>query len=345
VTFDNFHVRGGIRGWKTTMVIAPLTAPSGDGIVTDEFWLAANGGCYCWIETGHDAGTDPWYADSYYWAARDPSGLLLAHVFGPVLPADIGHDAELSVYETGPSAFNITVSTPSASYTATSTNSFLTDPTAFGEVKMGQELAGTYGAVAGYTSFYGNEEYSGGTWADETSTPSVLIDSPPYGVWTSASQWPPGGLFWTECCINPSASAAPPQPSPRHPVSFPPVRPPTGLAAVRVSRPGQVPGFTAAEAQAYAIAHTPGTTVVRGRQVARTTFLTAAQLTVALRGAATGLPADTPVCYVVLNGRFSFVGPPLPGHKQAVLHFPYALDVFDARTGNVLMSGYQPSLN
>ena len=44
----------------------------------------------------------------------------------------------------------------------TSTNSYLSDPMAFGEAQVGQELAGTEGAVAGYTNSYNFMEYSAG---------------------------------------------------------------------------------------------------------------------------------------------------------------------------------------
>ena len=209
---------------------------------------------------------------------------------------------------------------------------------------MGQELAGSTGAVADYATFVDNKEYSGGQWAYETGGNVTAPGGPPYGDWTPASQWPPGGLFWTECCISPSSPSSP-APAPtsgphsKLPISLP-VRPPSGVPAIRISRSGQTPGFTAVQAQAYAIAHTPGITTTKGEQVAETMFITATQLSAKLGGAATGLPADMPVCFVLLNGRFFAENPAGPGGKLKTFHFMHAYMAFDARTGALLMTGY-----
>jgi hypothetical protein len=340
VNFTNQTVLGGIRGWQTRIDVVPVMK-GGDGLITDEFWLASFSGSY-WIETGYMASVSESGA-FYVWAETDPGVGLVVHILGPVTSADYGGWATFTVYQTGPSSFIISVQTPTVSYTAASNFPYFSDPSTQGYVNMGQELAGSTGAVADYATFADNKEFSGGQWAYATTGAQAPAGDPPYGVWTPASQWPPGGLFWTECCISPSSSpsAAPTsQPRSKRPVSPPPVRPPSGVPAIRVGRPKHAPGFTAAEAQAYAIAHTPGTTAVKGQQVARTTFMTAAQLSGMLGGVATGLPAGTPVCYVLLNGRFSAEEPPRPGQKSSTtLHFTHAFMVFDARTGALLLSG------
>ena len=56
-----------------------------------------------------------------------------------------------------------------------------------------------------------------------------------------------------------------------------------------------------------------------------------------LNGASTGLPDDTPLCYVELTGDFTFSGPP-----GAEPHFARGFEVFDAKTGNLLLAGGLP---
>src|SRR5258708_7583181 len=301
VNFTNHSILGGIRGWQARIDVVPVME-GGDGLITDEFWLAMFSGSY-WIEMGYGAGI---FANEnyYFWAETDPGVWLNKHPLGVGSSADYSGWATFAVYQAGSSNFAISVQTPTVSYAATSNFPYFSDPMTEGYVNMGQELAGSTGAVADYATFADNREFSGGQWAYATGGIMADAGDPPYGAWTPASEWPPGGLFWTECCISPSSSPSPaPTSGPRSKQAVsPPARPPSGVPAIRISRPGQTPGFTAVEAQAYAIAHSPGTTAVKGQQVAKTTFMTAAQLSVALVGASTVLPADTPLCFVLLNG-------------------------------------------
>jgi hypothetical protein len=343
VNFTNHAVRGGIRGWQARIVVPPVMN-GGDGLITDEFWLGSFSGSY-WIETGYGAGVSgPNGPNVYFWADTEPGVGLRVYLLGVVPSADTAGWATFTVYQTGSSTFAISVQTPTVSYAATSNIPYFSDPSTEGYINMGQELAGSTGAVADYVTFANYKEFSGGQWSDATSGGAQAENGqPPYGLWTPASQWPPTGLFWTECCISPSSSpsAAPTSgPHSTQPASPPPVRSLSGVPAIRVSRPGHVPAFTAAEAQAYAIANTPGTTAAKGQQVAEITFMTAAQLSAAQGSAVAGLPADTPICYVLLNGRFTAEEPPRPGQKSStILHFTHAFMVFDSRTGALLLRG------
>jgi hypothetical protein len=340
-------VPGGILGFRTSIGVNSVNG--GDGFINEEFWLLSTSGCRCWIETGYQESENLGYY--YFWAETVPPGVYgPSHDLGPVAPGDFGGSATFDVQQTGPQSFAITVTTPTASYAATSSNSYLSDPANSGFVEMGQELQGSTGASAGYVFFQDNMEFSGGHWG---YIPGGQLDigAPPYGGWLDPpSSADPGGIFFTECCNSPSSpsSSPAPGPPPAPASSPPPLRQAPGVPALQVSRPrstgpGQAPGFTAAQAEAYAAAHTPGAFASSSQRAARAMFITAAQLGQVLRDSSTGLAASTPVCYVELNGSFTVEPPPWPGHTPQVLHFPHAYMVFSARTGTLLMNGYLPA--
>jgi hypothetical protein len=68
--------------------------------------------------------------------------------------------------------------------------------------------------------------------------------------------------------------------------------------------------------------------------VVRVAFLTSAQVSALLGGESTGVPDDTLLCYVELQGNFTFPSP--QGTTQT---FTKGVEVFDAQTGNLLMDG------
>lgn len=66
-------------------------------------------------------------------------------------------------------------------------------------------------------------------------------------------------------------------------------------------------------------------------------FITAREVTVRLQGASTGLPDDQRVAFVIIRGPIYFTGPPRVTRTPVAFDTAYAL--FDATTGNLLMSG------
>jgi hypothetical protein len=66
-------------------------------------------------------------------------------------------------------------------------------------------------------------------------------------------------------------------------------------------------------------------------------FITAREVTLRLQGASTGLPDDQRVAFVVIRGPIYFTGPPRVTRTPVAFDTAYAL--FDATTGNLLMSG------
>ena len=109
--------------------------------------------------------------------------------------------------------------------------------------------------------------------------------------------------------------------------------PPEGRRAILPIQPG-VPAFRAEDARAYA-AHDriPGG-VAKGVRVRDVQFLTSSDLSMRLKVAGTGLAGAAQVCLVELEGDFAFMTP-----RGSAAHDHRAYEVFDARTGNLMMAG------
>jgi uncharacterized protein YceK len=130
-----------------------------------------------------------------------------------------------------------------------------------------------------------------------------------------------------------SASARVPQAS--RPVEGAPGIQPT-LVTANVSSTS--PRFTRADVVQYVHSHRmwrnlamdmPGTQVV-----STVNFTTSGAVSVLLHGADMGLPDATPVCYVELQGTYSFAGP-----QGNVSTFHKGFEVFDSLTGNLILAG------
>jgi hypothetical protein len=103
---------------------------------------------------------------------------------------------------------------------------------------------------------------------------------------------------------------------------------------------GTIPAFGAEDVRAFVMAHPLPRNANRDKTftIQRIDFLSSKEVTSLLNGESTGFPDDYPLCYVELQGDFAF-----PGPKGAVATFPRAIEIFDARTGNFLMSGGLPA--
>jgi len=100
-----------------------------------------------------------------------------------------------------------------------------------------------------------------------------------------------------------------------------------------------VPAFTIDDAQQYVATHALLRGAARGYapNVTRAEFLTSRQVSERLHGAATGYPADRVLCYVELQGPFTF-----PGPQGATATYSRGVLIFDAQTGNLVISGGMP---
>jgi hypothetical protein len=142
-----------------------------------------------------------------------------------------------------------------------------------------------------------------------------------------------------------SLAACAAQPHGQAPVPPPIVEPPPGAAgAAAVGHAAIAPtgpaGITDDQVRAYVLSHrVPATVQTTNLAILATRFITAQEVRQMLHSARLGLPEDEPMCVVVMSGKFVFAGP--PGQTPT---FPYGVEVFDARTGNLMQSGGMPRL-
>jgi hypothetical protein len=141
-----------------------------------------------------------------------------------------------------------------------------------------------------------------------------------------------------------NGNPAPPS-IPKAPIVYPeiPVRPPTGVPAMHPTRPNQIPAFTLEELRQYLIG-TPG---VLGNNKPSDVNIT--RIDCHMRGGDvggilqrvdTGLSNDISVCYVEFSGTVTYYAPPsLRSPRGTVLTFQTGFRVFDAKTGNLLLTG------
>jgi hypothetical protein len=114
---------------------------------------------------------------------------------------------------------------------------------------------------------------------------------------------------------------------------------PVGSAAIKAATQS-VPSFTVDAAREYVLAH-PLPAFAGGKNekptITRAEFLTSKQVKQILHGAGTGFADDQLLCYVELQGPFTFSGPP-----RTTATYPRGIMIFNAATGNFIMSGGIP---
>ncbi len=122
---------------------------------------------------------------------------------------------------------------------------------------------------------------------------------------------------------------------------------PAGIPAISrrlAATDAATPAFSADDAKAFIEAH--GVAGVRFEPTGPATIQSVEFLTErdvhARFGEGTGLPDDTLLCLVTVQGTFTVSGPSVPGQapRTAIAHMAY--QVFDAHTGNRLMQGTGP---
>jgi hypothetical protein len=121
------------------------------------------------------------------------------------------------------------------------------------------------------------------------------------------------------------------------------VREPRGISAVHPTRGDQTPSFAQEDLLNFVQRHSiPKVTKIEPNPTVSRIDCSQTAKTVAavLRGKTTGLPDATPVCYVELQGEFAISAPPSKrGSQQRRVLFNRSFEVFDARTGNLILSG------
>lgn len=111
--------------------------------------------------------------------------------------------------------------------------------------------------------------------------------------------------------------------------------PASGRAAITPAANAQI---TDAQVRSYVLSHrVPRALQATNVVILSTSFISSQQVRSLLHSANLGVPDQEPMCLVIMSGKFVFSGP--PGQTPT---FPIAVEVFDARTGNLLQSGGLP---
>ena len=229
----------------------------------------------------------------------------------------------------------------------------------YGSVTIGQELAGTTGAAAPMALFLYNrlfEQIGGQGGHFENVDSSVSENAPPYGGWLAT---PPtsdnGGSFFTQCCLplNSARSLASSADSATTPQrleipSTPTVAqtPVSGVRAIQPTLTGRIPAFREADVREFAMRFPPPKTFTdaSSKSIANLDCgMFSQDLAAHLGNLTTALSSDLPICYVELSGNFVVSVPPAAnGQNRNPRLYVKAFEVFDARTGNMLLSGVLP---
>ena len=114
----------------------------------------------------------------------------------------------------------------------------------------------------------------------------------------------------------------------------------TGMAATgspAITPPGNGP-ITDAQVRSYVLSHRVRHALsATNVAVSSITFMTSGQVSTVLHSAKLAVPDHQLMCLVIMTGTFVFPGPP-----GVTPTFPIGVEVFDARTGNLLQSGGLP---
>jgi hypothetical protein len=136
--------------------------------------------------------------------------------------------------------------------------------------------------------------------------------------------------------ITPSATALADQKVVRPPEDSAPL--PRGSAAIKPSTTA-TPAFSVDDVKKFVTTHRFPFSISRDRKysISRIEFLSSRQVSDLLNGAYTGFPDDYMLCYVELQGTFTF-----PGPMGSTVTYHRGIEIFDAGTGNFLISGGLP---
>jgi hypothetical protein len=200
----------------------PSSLLPGDVFITSEFWLMNISGNNGWIEIGI---VSDLLGVKYFWAKLDPATFVFSGMneIAPVPLAERGTDVVLDIHETAPDTFSLSVQGAVTSF-STSISLALWNGKDGGRVLMGEELAGTKGAAASFTTYDGNMLHDASYvahYAVETDLIGQNINGPPWGGWLSMPKagyqpappnpgdpLPPyvpgntGGTFSAYCCTK-----------------------------------------------------------------------------------------------------------------------------------------------
>jgi hypothetical protein len=338
-----------LRGFSTAITIKE-TRP-GNAFINTELWLNSfnTGG---WIEVGYRS-LSTYARPHYFWAQNDASGNFMQYDLGEIPQQDFSSTARFEighvVYVPWPlniDLFRVSISGLTTSFSTLTTNDMWLQA-GHGSARLGQELAGSSGAYSPLQIYYDFRYLDpNGGWRIDTEK-SFTSDDPPYGSWLVDPIPGIAGIFTSRCC-QPSSGLAADLPQVGAPA---PALSPLGKTqgtGVQVGQPktsGNVSTTNEAELRKGALeAPIPKLEDHENRTLARFDCnLTRTELDAILRGIIAGIAPDQRVCYVELNGTFVLHGLPKIGEKiKRTYSYSRAFEVFDAATGNLLLSGGIP---
>ena len=190
-----------LTGFRSTFTVVGRFL-AGDGFITNEFWLNNYNGTNGWIEIGYQAnGID---SPKYFWAVLDPdTGFFKKYDIGPIPQEEMGTRVDFDIHQIAEDVFIISIEGTKTHF-STTVDINLWDGTYGGYAVLGQELAGSKGAVASLAEFVHNQVYDKNfkrRFATEIDSSSEKIDKPPYGGWLQKpAAGIEGGTFSTYCC-------------------------------------------------------------------------------------------------------------------------------------------------
>jgi hypothetical protein len=337
-----------IQGFRTQLDIVKLHG--GNGFVDNEMWLANNNGKIGWVEAGYSTNPQDIGLPFYFWGQDEPStGIFNEGYLGPVADSDFGKGAGLMIQYAGQNHFEVVVDVQGViRYQLFPQNSMWTEE-GRGSIQVGMELAGKSGADSPVAFFAGN------SWIDRkkivhtlTFDAPVQHDNPPYGNW---GDWPsqmPGGTFFTICCVTEPTGPTGPPTGPFVSAAFAvkkSITEPVGLPAVKFQKPGSLRVDLEADVRSFAM-HSPLPPKIAEASDQRAVSavncgMTTEKMSVVLKRKAVGLTPGKGLCYVELTGSFKISGPP-NALKRLPQSYSKIFEVFDRKTGNMLMSGAIP---
>jgi hypothetical protein len=89
-----------------------------------------------------------------------------------------------------------------------------------------------------------------------------------------------------------------------------------------------------AQVRNFVMSHHVPRAEAKNMAIVSSSFITSAEVSSLLHTARIDVPDQEPTCLVVMSGNFVFSGPP-----GRTFRFPIAIEVFDAKTGNLLQFG------
>jgi hypothetical protein len=215
VRFNVAELGNGLDFGLFSTIVNAVALLGGDGEINDEIWVkqrhgVTNCGNQCWVEVGLSAGacSIPKNETHVFWADNRPFEGFFCHDMGPLQEQEFGHLMSLliRVNPSDPGSYDVVVQTcldaaapcPGRRLVGQSTDNAMFPDT----IDMGMELAGSTGAGAPGTNFFGTRVAvpGGSKYLDVDGTSGA--NSPITAEWdTLPTSGTTGGSFRTLCCF------------------------------------------------------------------------------------------------------------------------------------------------